>query len=73
MTQGTAQSSRNWLAIGLIVIGAILVIGSIFADALGASWGGEGYGWKQLLATISGLMIGLAGVAIWLRSLSAPR
>lgn len=73
MSQQTTPSTRTWTAIALVAIGLILVLGSIFADALGASWGGEGYGWKQLLATIAGLMIGLAGVGIWMRSLSPPR
>jgi hypothetical protein len=73
MSQPSTPATRIWLAIALVAIGSILVIGSIFADALGATWGGEGYGWKQLLATIAGLMIGLTGVAIWMRSLSPPR
>lgn len=73
MTQPTSQATRHWFAIALMAIGGVLVLGSIFADSLGATWGGEGYGWKQLLATIAGLMIGLTGVAIWMRSLSPPR
>ena len=73
MPQQTSQPTRSWPAILLIIVGTLLVLGSIFADSLGATWGGDGYGWKQLLATIAGLIIGLSGVAIWMKSLSPPR
>lgn len=73
MSQSSPQPARSWVAVSLMVVGVILVVGSVFADALGATWGGDGYGWKQLLATIAGLIVGLTGVAIWMRSLSPPR
>jgi hypothetical protein len=73
MSHSSTRPPRTWVAIAMIVIGVALVLGSIFADALGATWGGDGYGWKQLLATIAGLIIGLSGVATWMRSLSPPR
>ena len=66
-SQPTRQTGYRWLPITLIVIGALLVVGSIFADSLGFTWGGEGYGWKQLLATITGLVIALAGVGLLTR------
>jgi hypothetical protein len=73
MSQPSTRSTRTWVALVMIVVGVALVLGSIFADALGATWGGDGYGWKQLLATIAGLIIGLSGVATRMRSLSPPR
>ena len=65
--QPTRQNGNRWVPISLIVIGALLVVGSIFADSLGFTWGGEGYGWKQMLATIAGLVIALGGVGLLTR------
>ncbi len=65
--QQTRQNGNRWVPISLIVIGALLVVGSIFADSLGFTWGGEGYGWKQMLATIAGLVIALGGVGLLTR------
>ena len=56
----------------VIVFGLILIVGSIFADTLGITWGGDGYGWKQLLATIAGLAISAAGVGWWMRYIQFP-
>jgi predicted phage tail protein len=67
------QGGYRWLPAALIVIGALLVVGSIFADSLGFTWGGEGYGWKQLLATIAGLVIALGGVGLLMRPQTPPR
>jgi len=65
--QQTRQNGNRWVPTSLIVIGALLVVGSIFADSLGFTWGGEGYGWKQMLATIAGLVIALGGVGLLTR------
>jgi hypothetical protein len=51
----------------LMGIGAIVMIGAVFADPLGISGGGEGFGWKQLIAAIVGLVILLIGLAWLLR------
>ncbi len=53
------------VALTLLVLGAALVVGSVFADAIGLSGGGDGFGWKQLLAAIVGLALLLVGLA-WL-------
>lgn len=63
----------RWAPVSLIVIGGLLVIGAIFADSLGFTWGGDGYGWKQLLATIAGLVIALGGVGLLMRPQSPAR
>ncbi|MDQ2683024.1 MAG: hypothetical protein M3Y37_05815 [Chloroflexota bacterium] len=52
MSQPSTRSTRTWVALVMIVVGVALVLGSIFADALGATWGGDGYGWKQLMDKI---------------------
>ncbi len=53
------------VALALLVLGAALVVGSVFADTIGLSGGGNGFGWKQLLAAIVGLALLLVGLA-WL-------
>jgi uncharacterized BrkB/YihY/UPF0761 family membrane protein len=53
------------VAIALIAIGVVLAIGSLFADDLNLTWGGEGLGWLQLIGVIVGLAVLLLGLA-WL-------
>ncbi len=56
------------LALVLLVIGAVLVFGSLFADQLNITLGGrggEGLGWKQLIGIVIGLVLALLGGA-WL-------
>ena len=53
--------------IAVIALGALVVLGAVLADTLGLSGGGDGFGWKQLIAVIVGLMIALAGAAWLLR------
>lgn len=49
----------------MFVAGALLTLGSIFADQLNLTGGGVGLGWKQLIAAIVGLVLALLGGA-WL-------
>lgn len=53
------------VAIALIAIGAVLAVGSLFADALNLTRGGAGLGWIQLIGVIVGLAVLLLGVS-WL-------
>jgi len=73
MSETPQQTGYRWGPLSLIVIGSLAVIGAIFADSLGFTWGGEGYGWKQLLATIAGLVVALGGVGLLMRPQSPPR
>jgi hypothetical protein len=59
----------------MAVAGGVLVVGSVFADQLGLTWGGAGLGWKQLLATIAGLVLLLLGASwlVQLQSADRPR
>jgi hypothetical protein len=49
----------------MLVLGALLTVGSIFADQLNLTGGGVGLGWKQLIGAIVGLVLALLGGA-WL-------
>jgi hypothetical protein len=55
------------LSFVVIAVGALLMVGAVFADPLGLSGGGDGFGWKQLIAAIVGLVVLLSGVAWLLR------
>lgn len=71
MAERPRQTGYRWAPLSLIVLGGLIVIGAIFADTLGFTWGGDGYGWKQLLATIAGLVVALSGVG-WLMRPQPP-
>jgi hypothetical protein len=62
-----SSSSTRALSLVVIAVGALLMVGAVFADPLGLSGGGDGFGWKQLIAAIVGLVILLSGVAWLLR------
>jgi hypothetical protein len=55
------------MALALVVLGAALIIVALFADPLGVSGGGEGFGFKQLIAVIAGLVLVFGGVGWLLR------
>ena len=64
-TRSPAISATRMLAIALMVGGVLLTVGAVFADQLHLSGGGSGFGWKQLIAAIAGLVLLLIGAA-WL-------
>lgn len=51
----------------LLAVGAIVMIAAVFADPLGLGGGGEGFGWKQMIMAIFGLVMLLLGLAWLLR------
>jgi uncharacterized membrane protein len=55
--------SKKTIGLVLIVIGVILAILSLAADAIGIG-NQQGFGWQQILGTIVGIVIILIG--IWL-------
>ena len=59
------------VAISLLLLGAVLVVGALFADQLSLSnvggKSGAGFGWTQLMAVIVGLVLLLGGLALLLQ------
>lgn len=64
------SASARLAAIVLIGAGVLLVIGALLADPLGISGGGEGFGWKQLIAAIAGLVLAALGTGLLLGAFS---
>ncbi len=58
--------SSKTLGYILVAAGIILLIIGIFADPLGLG-GAPGFGWKQILATLAGVIAVIAGVLLALR------
>lgn len=63
-TQAPSLSIRI-ISAAMLIIGALLTLGSLFADQLNLTGGGVGLGWKQLIGAIVGLVLALLGGA-WL-------
>jgi len=52
--------SKRTIGIGLVVLGVLVLIGSLGADVLGLG-GAPGIGWKQLIGAGIGLIVAIAG------------
>ena len=65
----SSKSQPNSIVFPIVVMlaGVAIVLGALFADSIGVSGGGDGLGWKQLIAMILGLVILVAGAGLWLR------
>ena len=61
----SATPAMRIMATAMLVIGALLTVGSLFADQLNLTGGGVGLGWKQLIGVVIGLVLALLGGA-WL-------
>jgi hypothetical protein len=55
-------------AYAVIIVGALLLLASLFADPLALGQPGTGFGWKQLLGSFLGIAIA-AGGYWWVRRL----
>ncbi len=69
-TGSSLPPAARGVALGLVAAGGLLMVGAVFADPLGLTGGGEGFGWKQLIAAIAGLVLLLGGLAWLLQPLS---
>jgi protein-S-isoprenylcysteine O-methyltransferase Ste14 len=54
------------LARVVIVVGALLVLISLFADQMGLGRS-PGFGWRQTLGVVVGVLVILAGAYLWWR------
>src|SRR4051794_41921328 len=63
--QAASHPAMRIVAALMLVIGALLTAGSIFADQINLTAGGDGLGWKQLIGAVVGLVLALLGGA-WL-------
>ncbi|MDQ3043835.1 MAG: hypothetical protein M3R06_01610 [Chloroflexota bacterium] len=58
-----SQPARLAFAIALLLIGAVIASVGLFAEPLGLG-NDDGFGWRQLIATITGLVLLLSGLAL---------
>lgn len=66
MKQRTAPNPTVRIFAGLLLVAGLAVtFGSLFADQLNLTAGGEGLGWKQLIGAIVGLVLLFVGAG-WL-------
>jgi hypothetical protein len=57
------RSASRLTALILLVVGIVLLLFSIFADALDIG-GGRGFGYQQLIGLIAGLVFIIGGLAL---------
>jgi hypothetical protein len=55
----------RWIAVVLMVVGAVMLALALFADALGIGASSSDFGWKQLIGTMLGAGIVLGGARVW--------
>jgi hypothetical protein len=60
--------SRNTISYGLLIIGILVLAGSLAADLLGLGSSPGGIGWKQWLGAGIGFIITAVGVYLYLQS-----
>ncbi len=58
--------SRRLLGLAIVVVGALLLLLSVFADPIGIGGGDEfAFGWKQTLGTVAGVLLLIVGYLVW--------
>ncbi len=60
--------SQKSIGFVLIGVGVLVLVVSGFADALGIG-GVPGFGWKQILGSVAGLLV--AGIGVWMANRKA--
>jgi hypothetical protein len=58
--------SQKTLGYVLVVVGVVVLLVSIFADALGLG-NGTSFGWKQIAGSVGGVVVAAAGVWMAMR------
>ncbi len=67
------ERSVRWITVGLIVIGALILILALFADRFGFGARGSDFGWKQMLGTMLGAGLIFGGARGWWEIARAAR
>jgi hypothetical protein len=55
-----SMGNKKTIGIALIVIGAVVLVVSLAADAIGIG-GAPGFGYKQIIGTVAGVVIAVIG------------
>jgi hypothetical protein len=64
--------SRSLLGLVIVLMGAVLLVISVFADPIGIGVNEEyAFGWKQTLGTVVGVSLLVVGYLVW-RAAQAP-
>ncbi len=58
--QQEARMSQKTLGYVLLVVGVVVLAVAVFADALGFG-GAAGFGWKQIVGSLAGVVVGAVG------------
>lgn len=60
--------TRTRLGALLVVLGAVVLVLSLFADPIGIGSGGSGFGWKQTAGVVVGAIVALLGLIVFVRA-----
>ena len=58
------MSNKKSIGIALLVVGVVLLIGSLAADAIGIG-GVAGFGYKQIIGAIAGVIVAIVGFVLY--------
>jgi hypothetical protein len=60
------MKNQKTIGIVLLVVGAVLLIGSLAADAIGIG-GAAGFGYKQIIGAVIGVIAAIVGYVLYSR------
>ena len=60
------MSNKKSIGIALLVVGVVLLIGSLAADAVGIG-GAIGFGYKQIIGAVAGVIVAVVGFVLYSR------
>lgn len=59
------MSQGRILALIFMLVGAFLALASAFADQIGLGAPASGFGWKQLLGLVAGVVLAVVGIVLF--------
>ena len=62
----TAMKNKKTIGIALLVIGVVVVLGSLAADSIGIG-AAPGFGYKQIIGSLAGIVIAVTGFILYSR------